>query len=155
MPEEIDISIIPADVSATNFLIKSWLLGASAFNDFYFNDKTGWNQGMQELIKQLLIRGIQIDIAVDPEDPEQFLGWIAHEEIGSQKILHWVYVKRVFRQNGICKALLMNAGWDLQTPIFCSMPSTFHIFYQDKPYKPVVKMRYLPIIASRLFENKE
>jgi hypothetical protein len=59
-------------------------------------------------INQLLARGMRVVMAVNPDDADQILGFIAYEP----GVLHYIFVKDVFRRQGIAGGLLALAGFD-------------------------------------------
>lgn len=63
-----------------------------------------------EAIRQLLERGAVVDVACWKEKPELLLGFICSEHTPRDRILHYVFVRSSYRQNGIAKALLENAA---------------------------------------------
>lgn len=64
-------------------------------------------------IALLLQRGMKVTMAVNPDDDQQILGFIAREP----GLLHFVFVKDMFRQQGIASALLTSAGFDRTQPL--------------------------------------
>ena len=69
-------------------------------------------------VHQLLKRGMKIVLAVNPDDHDQFLGFIAYEP----GLLHYVFVKDLFRRSGVASSLLAYANFDRQGTIL-------HTFY--------------------------
>lgn len=67
-------------------------------------------------IMQLMQRGMKIVMAVNPDDDDQILGFIAYESSGP--ILHYVFVKSLLRGEGVAKALLAFAGFSPDGPVF-------------------------------------
>ncbi len=67
-------------------------------------------------INQLLHRGMKIALAVNPDDDNQIIGFIAYESSGP--LLHYLFVKDLFRGEGVAKALLAFAGFDPSGPVF-------------------------------------
>jgi GNAT superfamily N-acetyltransferase len=49
-------------------------------------------------------------IASHVDDPTQILGWVLVEQTRTASIVHYVYVKQVFRHLGIASALLDSAA---------------------------------------------
>lgn len=59
-------------------------------------------------ITQLLKRGMRITMAVNPDDRDQILGFIAFEP----GLLHYVFVKSIFRRQGVATSLMACANFD-------------------------------------------
>lgn len=59
-------------------------------------------------INQLIARGTQIILAVNPDDDQQILGFVAFEK----DLLHYCFVKDVFRRSGIATQLMAFANLD-------------------------------------------
>lgn len=59
-------------------------------------------------VHQLLKRGMQIVLAVNPDDHDQFIGFIAFEP----GLLHYIFVKNIFRRQGVATALMACANFD-------------------------------------------
>jgi hypothetical protein len=99
-------------------------------------------------INQLLSRGMHIAMAVNPDDRDQVLGFIAWESPGP--ILHYCFTKSIFRRQGVASLLTAYANFAPEGPIFCThwTPMTKHLgevvvhcpeFARRKdPYDPAV-----------------
>lgn len=66
------------------------------------------------VVNSLMARGMQIILAVNPDDDDQLVGFIAYEP----SVLHYCFVKDIFRRTGVAKALLEFA--DLGNPTACT-----------------------------------
>jgi hypothetical protein len=70
----------------------------------YFTDQ-------RNRISRLLERGAQVLLAINPEDASQVLGWACFEKREGADVLHYLYVKSIFRRDfGIARRLLAEAG---------------------------------------------
>jgi hypothetical protein len=67
-------------------------------------------------IHQLLLRGMKVTMAVNPDDDQQILGFLAHEP----GLLHYVFVKDLFRRQGVATKLLADANFDRTQPLLTS-----------------------------------
>lgn len=68
--------------------------------------------GQRYLVRRLTMPKAIILVAVTPDYDDAILGWVV---AALPNVLHYIYVKTVFRENGIAKALLAKAGLDLAT----------------------------------------
>lgn len=62
-----------------------------------------YNAGARRRLDRLLNSDTNILIAHPPETPEMIYGWLA---LRDEQVVHYIYVKRPYRQQGIAKALL-------------------------------------------------
>jgi GNAT superfamily N-acetyltransferase len=90
-------------------------------------------------INQLLARGMKVVMAVNPDDEDQILGFVAYE-VGP--VLHFCFVKDVFRRQGVAKQLLEAAGIDRTGPVF-------HTFRTDDARYLGRRLRHRPEFARR------
>lgn len=67
-------------------------------------------------INQLINRGMKIAMAVSPDDPDQILGFIAWEAPGP--ILSYLFVKDLFRRQGVATLLKAYANFAPGQPVF-------------------------------------
>lgn len=114
------VSIRPATDNDLGLILNSWLKSyrnADATrhvpNDIYYSQPFG-HKG---LIMHLLDKS-EVVIACNPEDGEAVYGWLCHEWGGGDwgHIVHFVYVKALYRRAGVAKALLTAAGFDKREP---------------------------------------
>ena len=63
-------------------------------------------------------RNIKVFCADDDEN--HILGWAAHGSIETTPLLHFVFVKKAFRNNGIGKKLLRDIYPDEKSTVFCT-----------------------------------
>lgn len=94
----------PADF---NFIISTWLKGAYLGNNFYqLIDKKSYYQNYDPAVKRILQRKTtEVKVCCLKEDPGVILGYAVLEKRDID-ILHWVFVKFVWRGIGIMKDLL-------------------------------------------------
>ncbi len=67
------------------------------------------NQIYYDLYKDKLtymLENSDVTVACSDEDADQILGYLISSEIHGKPIVHYVYVKHLFRQMGVAKALL-------------------------------------------------
>ena len=99
-------------------ILSSWLNGAynhcSAFRDmpkslFY---------GLHHVTCKRLLACSDTLLCVDAEDPHHVLGYLVYVNYKNFSVIHWVYVKQVFRKFGMGVELLKRAN--LHKPILTS-----------------------------------
>lgn len=88
-------------------------------------------------VHQLLKRGMQIVLAVNPDDPDQFIGFIAFEP----GLLHYVFVKDLFRRQGVASSLMAYADFDRSDTVV-------HTFYTPAARHLARVMRCKPGLAA-------
>ena len=88
------------------FLTSSWL---RSFRDGAFVrgvPSTLYYRYHHKVISALLSRAVTL-VAVNAEDDDQILGWLCAELVeGPSLVVHYAYVKEVFRKQGLAKRLL-------------------------------------------------
>lgn len=96
---------------------------------------------MGESIRQLLARGSKCLLAVNPDRPEQILGFIVTEKTSKDEdVVHYLFVKDIYRRRGISKALLAEAGIKQDGTAFYTHKTAYSKHY---------KGRHVPEIARR------
>lgn len=76
---------------------------------------------MRASIDALLARGAEVKIACDPDDQNLIMGWACAEP----PALHYVYVKEVYRRQGIGASLVRACGLSSSQVIPCSHWTAF------------------------------
>lgn len=104
-----------------NFIFSSWLKSyrqsdaTKPFSDeIYF-------EGQRKLITQILMHSKAI-MAVSVDDPSHIYGWVCFEPHSPFPVLHYVYVKHVYRTFGVGRMLL---GEMLVSPVVYSHDDSF------------------------------
>ncbi len=71
------------------------------------------------VINTLLDTGMTVTVAVNPDDDDQLIGFIAYEKPQADLygVLHFVAVKDLFRRSGVATRLLEHAGFKQGEPI--------------------------------------
>jgi GNAT superfamily N-acetyltransferase len=91
-----------------SFIMATWLRGLYYDSGFYSEiDKAVFFDNYAAIAKAILEKSqCRPRIAVLEDDPNVILGYAILEEAPSGDIVHYVYVKSVFRKAGIAKQLL-------------------------------------------------
>lgn len=88
-----------------NFLIDSWSKELKGHFPYKLIPEKTFFIGQNKIIN-LLLKNSLVLIASPKEYCDQILGYIVFEKIEQETIIHFTYVKKVFRNNGIGKKLL-------------------------------------------------
>ncbi len=88
------------------FLIDSWVRSC----------KTGSKHSKRQVVREQLY-DLGASVACWTEDPELIIGW----RCSADRILHYVYVKRDYRREGVARLLL---GGLLDTAVIYTHPTT-------------------------------
>jgi GNAT superfamily N-acetyltransferase len=88
-------------------------------------------------IIQLMQRGMRITMAVNPDDHNQILGFLAHEP----GLVHYLFVKDLFRRQGVASNLLASANFDRTAPLLTS--------FRTPDAKYLGKLLHRPGLARR------
>ena len=125
------------------FLLDSWLNAyrASPWAGAVPNNKYFDVYG--DAIKELLTRGSKVLVACNPDNSSQILGWVCYElSARGDKVVHFVYVKDVFRKLGIANSLIGAAG--------INPKGRFYYTYKTKMSKVFKLAAHEPAIARRV-----
>ncbi len=102
MGSSLKIKAVPMTDEHYSFVISNWLK-QNLYNGYKpLPERTSYYKNHQVLIKQVL-GGY---VAVNNEDSEQFIGFAC----GSSQVLHFIFVKEIFRKLGIAKMLYEKLG---------------------------------------------
>ena len=52
-----------------------------------------------------LVQRCSVIVAYDPDDPSEVFGWLCHELIQGELVIHYAFIKQVFRRHGIANGL--------------------------------------------------
>jgi hypothetical protein len=72
------------------------------------------------VIDRLLANGMKILMAVNPDNRDQILGFLAYEP----DVVHYCFVKSLFRHQGVASFLLASANFDRSGPLLASFKTT-------------------------------
>lgn len=125
MTQSIPLIFRERNADDRNFIIASWMRG--------FRNASSWAHKIpsevysirhEQLVKRLLNDSHSI-VACSPDDPNQIFGFAIYQpSIESVSIIHWIYVKQMYRKlgigNEIFREVLMRSGHDLKLPVAAS-----------------------------------
>lgn len=108
------------------FIYSTWLRGLYFGNEWFRKiDKDSFFSKYRLVVKRLL-ETCNVQMACLEEDPEVLVGYVVYK--GPQ--LHWVYVKKDWRNNGIGRALLPE---DIQVVTHLTTKASKHNPYKFDP----------------------
>lgn len=96
-----------------------------------------------DAINQLFKRGAQGLAAVNPDCPEHILGYVVSEVTRmGEPVCHYVFVRDLYRRQGMAKELLKKAGVDPSEPFLYTFRTSCASWFGKKA-------KYVPVIARR------
>ena len=111
MEQELPIQIRQGRETDIPFIANSWLTSyrnspwaKNMTNTVFFTEH-------RRLIDDLFATSF-VDIVHDSEDDDQIIGYMVSAIIDGVKVLHYIYVKKPFRELKIAKLLLNHRGFD-------------------------------------------
>ena len=93
-----------------------------------------WRQVMDLTLEHLKASGLAVLLAVDPEDPDHLLGFLAH----TGNVVHYAYVKEPLRRNGICRALLSHIGLHRGESITYTFHTNCSTYFHKRRHMPQI-----------------
>jgi len=130
----LEIKTRPGRKLDEDFIYSSWIHCLGNVRPYCSLDKNWFSSAQHSLIDHLLDRS-HVLVAHDPEDDNQIYGYLVCEP--KKNVLHWVYVKQLFRRADIGTRLInqaLNTNADIivsiRTPTITSLSEkwglTFH-----------------------------
>lgn len=95
-------------VDDIGFIVSTWLQGLYHGNDWFKQiDRDTYFDFYKKVVKSLVHRPtVKLKICCLKDNTDVILGYSVVEEKDHKKILHWVFVKPVWRKQGIAKVLI-------------------------------------------------
>jgi len=120
MDDQIEISIREFYPNDFNFVISKWLKNYKFSSRFTKKIKADiYYKWHHLLIENIMNRASTVILIANPNDePDVNLGFICFENIGTDKVIHYLFIKPEFRNFGIAKRLYLKAMEDKQTGYF-------------------------------------
>ena len=138
-PETLPIVFRPIAYEDKAFIFNSWL--KSFRNGFMVKnvDNTIYFLNHHKIVDSCTTKGTTI-ICCDAQDSRIIYGYICFEHIEGQFVLHYIYIKEVYRKLGLGKMLLEKTGHDFnilgcythQTPVALKHEANYNLVYH--PY---------------------
>ena len=116
MPHQPPVLFRPYQSSDLAFVASSWLLSYRSSQPTKYIGNDDYYATLHPLV-EALARGVRGTgtattlLAVNPEDSDQIYGWVSYGHLGPVPVLHYVYVKELFRRQKIATQLLDQAGF--------------------------------------------
>lgn len=134
------VKIRDAEEKDFPFIFNSWLRSYKTYQDVKSVPDEMYYKGQHKVIEDTLLVS-NISIAYHVDDPDHILGYIVYEyEEPTTSIIHWVFVKKPFREHGIARKLWSHAtdgtGMVIHT----------HNSYQSIKIKDKIKSHYNPYL---------
>lgn len=106
------------------------------------------------LIDHLKMLG-NIKIYCADDDQDHIIGWMAYGKIEDTPLLHYMFVKKDFRENGVGTELLRSVYPEKETCVFCSYWS-FHMQEMNARKKWNVKFvsNLLPAVIYQIMNGR-
>lgn len=104
---ELPVSVREATADDRGFVIQAWITGYQRSKEVDDLRGSEFSPLQRAFINRILARGRTL-IAFNADDPTQFFGFVVFETEPKVDVavIHWIYVKSVFRNYGIAKRLL-------------------------------------------------
>lgn len=112
MAEILPVAVRDANENDWPFITDSW--EKSLVHNQRARPSRGWYDRLHLRIARLRERGATFKVAFNPRDPGQILGWVCYE----LPVVHYVFVKQYFRENGVARQLL--ASFAPYQTVLCS-----------------------------------
>ena len=105
----------------TNFVLSSWMRSFRGEDEFHRHIPTQLYWHNQQVLIGKIAATSEVYVACAEDDPSCIFGWIC-AEVGrdGSLIVHYTYVKQVYRRLGIARRLLTATGWQPGQPIFAT-----------------------------------
>lgn len=94
-----------------------------------------------------LCKQAEIIIACNAEDISQIYGYVAHESVEDVPVIHFIYVKEIYRKFGVAKILLEALSVNKETPLFYT-----HRTFISEALEKRYKMVYNPYLSYYAYE---
>lgn len=93
------------DDGDTNFILSTFLRGLYHGNYYFKNiDSDIFYRNYEQVVKNILSRStVEVIVCCLKEEPSVIIGFAILE---SKEILHWIYVKRAWRVQGVARSLV-------------------------------------------------
>lgn len=140
------VRLRPATETDVPFLFNSWLRCYRHSHNTRGCENPVFFAQQHKLLEGLCKRA-SITIACNQADIAQIYGYICHEQIEGVLVVHFVYVKEIYRKFGVAGILAQSAGFDKDAPVFYT-----HRTYSAEGLERKFKMVYNPYLAYYGYE---
>lgn len=140
------VRLRPATEADVPFIFNSWLRcyrhsqnTRGAENPVYFAQH---HKVLEGLCKQA-----EIIVACNSEDISQIYGYVCHEKVDDVPVMHFIYVKEIYRKFGVSNLLLETLNISKDTPFFYT-----HRTFISESLEKKFRMIYNPYLAYYAYE---
>jgi len=110
---ELVIVLRPMQDEDTDLIYSSWIRAFCANKSVHPSERS-WLFAAQRALVDKLLQRADVIVACQPDIDDQVYGYIVH---GPGRVLHWVYVKDIFRRAHVGTRLMLSAFGDFNEHI--------------------------------------
>lgn len=142
-PDQLLVDIVQFDDQLhKDFVFDSWIQTYRRFaHSLYCDGETYHKMMSNRLWRYIDDSNINILVAIDPEDPDYFYGWLATIELEDEPYILYTFVKKPFRNQKIALQLAGYAGLT-KYPIKCF----YWTDYATKVAKKSIKLKRMNLL---------
>lgn len=129
--------------SDTNFIFNSWIKSCLDSPHYKYVPRASLTSELHKHIEGCLLNKHTI-VVTNREDSELY-GYIVFDYVDDVFVLHYAYIKKVFRGLGLFKALLEQAGYDTESAGFYTHLTKNSSYVAEKVnliYNPFILINY-------------
>ena len=119
-----------AQETDVSFIFKNWLASHRYSDECKRMNNEVYYRRFKSILTKILTDS-DIMICCNPEDENQNYGFICFKMIDDIPVIHYVYVKYLFRHHGLCK-LMISYVTDVKKPMMCTFANTFNRYIRGK-----------------------
>lgn len=128
-----------------SFIRNSWLTSLHDHSQLSYVQRSVYFREQNKILDYLLSTS-SVLIACFPEAPDQIMGYVVYDHIIKTLVLHWVYVKSMFRMQGIALGMIKPLLDPDNTVIVCTHIT--HAFKHLKDKVPGKHCLYDPYLVT-------
>lgn len=140
------IRLRPATESDVPFIFNSWL---KCYR--HSNNTRGCENPVYFAQHHILLEGLckrsTILIACNENDISQIYGYVCSEMVEGVLVVHFIYVKEMFRKFGVANILAAAIGFEREAPVFYT-----HRTFSSEGLEKKFKIVYNPYLAYSAYE---
>lgn len=102
---KIPAHIRPAEVSDVGFIMSSWVESFKESMPMCIVPSKIYFTKQKELVRRIITKADCL-VACNEDDYEQLFGFCCYERIMDCNLIHYVYTKGLYRNMGVCEALM-------------------------------------------------
>lgn len=141
------IRLRPATEADVPFIFNSWL---KCYR--HSNNTRGCENPVYFAQHHILLEGLckraRIMIACNENDIAQIYGYVCSETVEDVLVIHFLYVKEMYRKFGVAAILAADAGFKREAPVFYT-----HRTFSSETLEKKFAMVYNPYLAYSAYEQ--